>query len=84
MIENEINSTYFLMLFLFSCTNSWNFDFSSASSGKFKAHILTPTDPEQRGAQISFRVIGMDARELFDELEQFGVCVSLLLTENNS
>jgi len=72
MIESEINSMsldifyiYFYFLFFFL-----------ESSGSFKAQILTPVDPEQRGAQLSFCIIGVDARQLFNELERLGVCVS--------
>jgi kynureninase len=46
------------------------------SSNDFKIQILTPIDPEQRGSQLSLRIIGVDAQQLFSELEQLGVCVS--------
>jgi len=51
---------------------------SLETASHFKIQILTPTDPEQRGAQLSLRVIGVDARQLFDELERLGVCVSFI------
>ncbi|CAF0777967.1 unnamed protein product [Rotaria sp. Silwood1] len=47
------------------------------SSSSYKINTLTPTDPEQRGAQLSFRIIGVDARKLFNELEHLGVCLDL-------
>ncbi|CAF0746055.1 unnamed protein product [Rotaria sordida] len=47
------------------------------SSTHFKIDILTPTDPEQRGAQLSFRIIGVDVRQLFTELERSGVCLDV-------
>jgi len=47
------------------------------SQNNFQVQILTPTDPEQRGAQLSFRIIGIDARQLFNELEQLGVCLDI-------
>ena len=46
------------------------------SSLRFKIQVLTPTDPEERGAQLSLRIIDADAREIFDGLEKSGVCVS--------
>ncbi|CAF4088260.1 unnamed protein product [Rotaria sp. Silwood2] len=46
-------------------------------SNYFKIHVLTPNDPEQRGAQLSFRIIGVDARQLFNELERSGVCLDV-------
>ena len=49
------------------------------SSTDFEIEILTPTDPEQRGAQLSFRIIGVDAEKVFTELEKLGVCVSFRL-----
>lgn len=44
----------------------------------FKIQFLTPTDPEQRGAQLSLRVVDVCARQLFNELEALGVCVSFI------
>jgi len=74
MIESEINGMYLdvfiSVFFLF---------FILESSGSFKAQILTPVDSEQRGAQLSICVIGVDARQLFNELERLGVCVSFSL-----
>ena len=46
------------------------------SSLRFKIQVLTPTDAEERGAQLSLRIIGADASEIFDSLEKSGVCVS--------
>ncbi len=57
---------------------------SSESSSDFKIEILTPIDPEQRGAQLSLRIIGVDARQLFNELEQVGVCVSFIFHIQNN
>lgn len=45
---------------------------------KYEIQFLTPSDPEQRGAQLSLRIVGTDPRKLFDELERLGVCVSPL------
>jgi len=47
------------------------------SPSHFKVQILTPSDPEQRGAQISFRIIDVNAREIFELLEKSGVCLDL-------
>lgn len=48
----------------------------SETSDHFKIEILTPVDPEQRGAQLSLRIVGVEAVQLFRELEALGVCVS--------
>ncbi|MCC6684190.1 MAG: kynureninase [Bacteroidia bacterium] len=37
-----------------------------------RLHVITPTDPEQRGAQLSI-LAGKDGRKLFDHLTQSGV-----------
>ncbi|CAF5165223.1 unnamed protein product [Rotaria magnacalcarata] len=52
-----------------------NFHFLSEAASKFKIDILTPKDPKQRGAQLSLRIIGADARQIFNELERLGVCL---------
>jgi kynureninase len=46
------------------------------SSDDLKIQILTPTDPEQRGAQLSLRILNVDSPQIFSELEKSGVCVS--------
>ena len=51
-------------------------DDSLETSSYFKVRILTPDDPEQRGAQLSFRIIDVNARQMFESLEKLGVCVS--------
>jgi len=50
---------------------------SSNNTNNLRIKILTPKDPEQRGAQLSFRVIGVDGTQLFEQLEQLGVCLDL-------
>ncbi|CAF4490258.1 unnamed protein product [Rotaria socialis] len=45
------------------------------ATSKFQINILTPKDPKQRGAQLSLRIVGADARQIFDELERLGVCL---------
>ncbi|UJR33886.1 hypothetical protein I4U23_021307 [Adineta vaga] len=47
------------------------------SSSKYKIKFMTPLDPEQRGALLSLRIIGVDARQLFNELERQGVCLDV-------
>lgn len=48
------------------------------TASQFNIQFLTPTDPEQRGAQLSIRIIGVNSEKLFNELEQLGVCVSFI------
>ncbi|CAF0891671.1 unnamed protein product [Adineta steineri] len=47
------------------------------SSSNIKIQILTPDDPEQRGAQLSLRIINVNAREVFDELTRLGVVLDI-------
>ncbi|CAF0728622.1 unnamed protein product [Adineta steineri] len=47
------------------------------SSNNLKIQFITPSDPEQRGAQLSLRISGVDGKKLFNELERSGVCSDL-------
>ncbi len=38
--------------------------------------LLTPLNPQERGAQLSFRPHGITAQQIHDELEKVGVVVS--------
>lgn len=67
------------MLLLFAEVFRKRLNFLSEVSNEYQLDLLTPTDPDQRGAQLSFRIIGVDIQKLFSELEKLGVCVSLLL-----
>jgi selenocysteine lyase/cysteine desulfurase len=52
--------------------------FLSESSDKIQAQILTPDDPDQRGAQLSFRILNADPKQVLTELGQLGVVVCFL------
>ncbi len=54
--------------------------FVSESSNNLQIQFLTLCDPEQRGAQLSLRIVGADARQLATELEKLGVCVSFIFS----
>ena len=79
LVENEFNSKYFRVFALKHLLN-----FLSESSDEFQIETLTPTDPDQRGAQLSFRIIGIDVQKLFSELEKLGVSVSLLISSRTN
>lgn len=53
--------------------------FSKDSSEPLKAsiHIITPSDPEQRGCQLSLS-FSIPVKEVHKELEKRGVAVSLI------
>ncbi|CAF4626675.1 unnamed protein product, partial [Rotaria sp. Silwood2] len=39
--------------------------------------LLTPLNPQERGAQLSFRPIGITAQQIHDELEKVGVVIDI-------
>ncbi|CAF1215889.1 unnamed protein product [Adineta ricciae] len=46
-------------------------------SSKYQIKFLTPSDPEQRGAQLSLHIVGADAKQIFNELERCGVSLDV-------
>jgi kynureninase len=42
----------------------------------YEFNLLTPLNPEERGAQLSFRPYGVTAQQIHDELEKVGIVVS--------
>lgn len=67
------------MIFLFSPTFFYD---PLEKPGCFTIKILTPADPEQRGAQLSLQIIGIEGIKIFEELQQMGVCV--MFSERNA
>ena len=46
-------------------------------SGKAQAKIITPSDPAQRGSQLSFE-FNMDMNKVHKEIESRGIVVSVI------
>lgn len=49
---------------------------SYQDTGLCQFTLLTPLNPQERGAQLSFRPIDVTAQQIHDELEKVGVVVS--------
>ncbi|CAF2048797.1 unnamed protein product [Rotaria magnacalcarata] len=48
-----------------------------ADTGLCQFTLLTPLNPQERGAQLSFRPIGITAQQIHDELEKVGVVIDI-------